>query len=291
MRIVPPVLLACLVLAPSAPAAVSPAAVDTPLACFSAASGTFEVTGYLRLEAGGDYRFDPDYPEERTAGAWDPSGAFTSGPLAGSAIADAPAGTTMPGDQKAGRTWPLVIEREGAVAAYCRTTRIYARSLFRSVERYVERVSGIEVALPRMFERASLSFNGDGEPLSTAFGQVRAAGSNFWRLDVAEGPCATGELCGRHAIISARRGPRSDIEVRFNRTLARGAVGWQGNVGCAFGSGIGWGPVYCGQTVIVWRYRGINYCIEGHAVDDRDLIRLANEAIRSLPTTASVRRW
>ena len=295
MRIVPPLLLACLALAAPAHAAVSPAFVDEPLACFTSSGGDMRVTGYVRLEADGDYRFDPDYPEDRTAGSWDAaSGAFTSGPLSGATIADAPAGTTMPDDQQPGRTWPLVIERNGAVTDHCRSTAVFPREAAAPIASYVERVSGLSLALPLSIARTSLTIGVRDQPYSTVYARVRAAGSNFYRVDIVEGGPCSGQDCSRLAIFSARRATlrhmafRDGRMLRFNRTLARGVRGWEGNVGCAFGSSpVSWGPVYCGQTIIVWRHRGVNYAIEGHALADGDLMRMANEAIRSLPTRAS----
>jgi hypothetical protein len=282
MRLIPPVLLACLALAAPASASVDPVLVDEPLYCLFSGDGEIAIAGYLTLEADGEYRFNRSFPASKPSGVWDGAGAFTSGPLSGSTIADAPAGTTMPADQQEGRTWPLLLAIDDEVSWYCRPSAVNPADVLAPFETYVERVSGVPLALPRRLVPTSLYTDLDGNPYTTVAGRMRAAGSNFWRLDVIAGPCS-GKNCTNLAILSARRAPRRELEVRFNRKLARGARGWQGNVGCSFGSGIGWGPVYCGQTVLVFRYRGVNYCIEARTIDAAGFVDVANQMIRSLP--------
>lgn len=269
--------------------AVMPATLlDQPLGCFSSSDGKFTLQAYLALDsdrvgAPAGYRYGKDYLEDKQVGTWGEEGdgaGFADGPLAGSRLTVAPDGTRMPGDQVEGRTWPLLLDDgKGASTSYCRSIRIDPRSELRFDVPWVERRSGMEVKLPKAIDPQSLYFDLDENPYTTARARVRVAKPNLWRLELLGGPCS-GSNCPTQAIFSAKRAKRSELEVRFNRKLARGARGWVGSVGCAFGSGVGWGPVYCGQTIIVWHHNGINYCIESRTTSDKGLVRLANQALR-----------
>ena len=188
----------------------------------------------------------------------------------------------MPGDQVEGRTWPYLLDRADGDRWYCRSLRVNPRRAFAFDESWVEQRTGVPVRLPRSLEIQSLYFTLDDVPYSSTSSRVRVAKKGLWRLELLGGPCSDPEAdnCPSYGIFSAKRAPRSELEVRFTKRLAKGARGWIGNVGCAFGSGIGWGPVYCGQTVIVWRKNGVNYCIESRTAGDAGLVRMANQALR-----------
>lgn len=288
MRSVLVILTTLLVAAPAQ--AVMPATLlDRQLACFSDTDGTFTQESYLELttDRGGlpaGYRYGEDFLERRIEGTWAEDGdgaSFADGPLAGARLAVAPDGTTMPNDQIEGRTWPLVLGGAAARTWYCRSTRIEPRAAFADQAGWVGRRTGVPVRLPAAFDQGSLSFDLDGTPYSGFSARVRVATKGLWRLELRPAPCS-GSQCGSLAIFSAKRAPYRQLLTLPTVRLAKGVRGRVGNVGCGPHPGPrNWGPVFCGRVVIVWHQGGINYAMEAPGADANDLIRYANQAIRT----------
>jgi hypothetical protein len=287
-----PVLLALTlsILAFAAPAQAS-VPTNEPLVCFSSGEEGFALEGYLqlRVEPGGPagYRFDRGFPEKKLVGDWNGEGnrgnVFVDGPLAGGRIDDAPAGTTMPGDQVEGRTWPLLLTSAGDATWYCRSALIRPRAVFGGEVSWVQKRTGIAVRLPGAIDQGSLSQTLDGVPFSSPFGRVRVATKGLWRLELHNGPCSGGPSeCGSRAIFSAKRAPYRELLTLPKVKLAKGVRGRVGNVGCGPHPGpANWGPVYCGRAVIVWHQGKINYAMEALGADEDDLVRYANQVIRT----------
>jgi hypothetical protein len=278
--------LAALVLSILAFAAPAQAKIplNQPVTCFSSADGRFALEGYLEVFAGrGDgpptYGFDREFPPSTyngNTGGEDPL-ALTSGALAGGSLGVAPAGTTMPGDQVEGRAWPLLLQRPGTPTWYCHSNLVFPRRLLRGEIPWVEHRTGVPVRLPWRFDQGSLNQTLDGVPYSSVVTRVRVATNGLWRLELSPGPCS-GSGCSSLAIFSAKRASISQLGHRTPVRLRDGSQGWVGSYGCAYnGPGPDWGPVFCGRNAVVWHANGINYCIEAAGLNDKDLVRLANQ--------------
>jgi hypothetical protein len=287
--VLPALVLSILALATPAQAALPARLLDTPLACYSDENGTFTHQAYLRIDLAANanpagYRYDPSFPENKTAGDWastDAGVTFVDGPLAGANAAEAPAGTTMPGDPVEGRTWPLLLDGAGKGTWYCRSTRANPRALFRGEAPWVRQRTGVPVRLPYLFDQGSLSFDLDGNPYSSVQTRVRVARKGLWRLELLSGPCDSAD-CGSLAIFSAKRAPYRELLTLPKIRLAEGVRGRVGSVGCGPHPGPrNWGPVFCGRNVIVWHQGAINYAIEAVGTDDDGLVDLANQTIIS----------
>jgi hypothetical protein len=215
---------------------------------------------------------------------------FVDGPLAGGRIADAPAGTTMPGDQVQGRTWPLLLTTASGATWYCHSNIVNPRFLLRGEVPWVEQRTGLQVHLPTRFDQGSLNETLDGEPFSSVVARVRVAKKNLWRLELSAGPCS-GSDCSSLIIFSAKRASIKQLGHRTPVRLRDGSRGWVGSYGCAFnGTDPDWGPVFCGREAIVWHARGVNYCIESVSLGDKALITLANQTRREPLTVGDLRR-
>lgn len=286
--VLPALVLSILAFAAPAQASVP---TDEPLVCFSSGEDGFALEGYLqlRVEPGGPagYRFDREFPEKLLAGDWNGEGdrgnVFVDGPLADGRIADAPAGTTMPGDQVEGRTWPLLLTGADDATWYCRSALVRPRAVFSGEASWVQKRTGIPVRLPSAFDQSSLSETLDGVPFSQPQARVRVATKGLWRLELLNGPCSGDpEECGSMAIFSAKRAPYRELLTLPKVKLAKGVRGRVGNVGCGYHPGTAtWGPVFCGRVVIVWHQGAINYAMEAVGTDEDNLVRYANQVIRT----------
>jgi hypothetical protein len=67
----------------------------------------------------------------------------------------APDGTTMPGDQVEGRTWPLLLDETGRSTWYCRSIRLRPREELRAQIPWVEKRTGMAVRLPQAIDQPS----------------------------------------------------------------------------------------------------------------------------------------
>jgi hypothetical protein len=142
----------------------------------------------------------------------------------------------------------------------------------------VERVSGIKVRLPTWVELRGEQNVPEGErPF------VRVARKGTYRLQVVCSSCHTGCYGQPLAIFSALRAPAREL---FDQNdpfkLADNVTAWLSDAGCGppGPTGGNWGPVYCGNDVVVWHYKGIDYAIESNGATESDLRRWADESIR-----------
>lgn len=286
MRFVLALLLALLFAAP-ARAYFPDQLVNVPLACFTTGDRGFALAGYVEIfaEPGGPagYAFDESFFSKKVVGAWDGDGTgavvFRDGPItAGVTLDAAPPGTTMPGDDVEGRTWPLIMR--GPATWYCQSNRINPRRTLAEDARLVSKRSGIPVRLPARLEQEGIQWGGD-HVFSLVEPHVRVARRGLWRLDVMAGPCGPGS-CVPMATFSAKRAPARDLLGLRPVRLAEGVRGRVGGVGCGPHPGpANWGPVSCGVSVVLWHQGAINHAIEAGGVGEAGLIDLANQTIRA----------
>ncbi|WP_354699247.1 hypothetical protein DSM112329_04958 [Paraconexibacter sp. AEG42_29] len=258
---------------------------------------TLEDADFNRTAA--QYTFDPPVgAEEPGTWAWSGRVTFPSGPLSAasgySLLGTAPAKpVAMPHDPNRSRTFPLVLAStatpsvagappiaEGGDSYWYCGAKGYepAKLVGAKAIAKLKAVSKIPVTLPGFFRPTQQTPNNR----TGLTAQTKTLKRGTWRVQLSSSPCGRGNSCSAVVFAAHRLGPKEKRYTATPVTLAGGIRGTQNSVGCGFDPKPSWAPYYCGQRIVTWVRKGVEYAVQMNSSepDFQELIRYANAMIR-----------